>query len=88
MNIFKMILQLLPFVTEMMQIAERAQDGGPKTGEEKKEMVTGATKAVVDAVVSVSTGGQAETWGIIGKVIDPFIDAACSIFNAIGIFKK
>lgn len=89
MNILGIVIKLLPFIVQLMQIAEKAAPGEmPETGAEKKELVTEGVKAVVEAVETVSTGGQAETWGLIGKVVDPFIDAVCSIFNVFGIFRK
>lgn len=88
MNILGIVIKLLPFIVQLMQIAEKAADEKPETGVEKKELVTEGTKAVVEAIETISTGGQAETWGIIGRVVDPFIDAVCSIFNVFGIFKE
>ena len=75
MGWFKMAMQLLPFVLRLMGIAEKFVSK-PGSGAEKKELVKAGTKAVVEAVGSVSTGGQKETWENIESVIDPAIDVA------------
>jgi len=62
-----------------MGIAEKAFDGVPDSGAEKKTLVTDAVKAVVGGVGAVSTGGQAETFDRIAPTVSVMIDGAAAI---------
>lgn len=79
---------ILSFVTGMIPIAERVFSDEPKSGEQKKILVSETTKGVVDAMIASSTGGQKETWGIIDKVLGSFIDLVCGLLNAFGVLKR
>jgi len=68
----------LSFAVRLIPVAEKAFDGKPDSGKEKKEMVMSGTKALVDTMEAVSTGGQAETWNRIEKPVGDAIDAACT----------
>jgi hypothetical protein len=83
MEWFKMVFRLIPMVTKLMVIAENAFDDVPESGEQKKQMVLDAVKAVFDAILGLSTGGQQETWSKIEPVLSSIIDAVCGF-----IFKK
>ena len=85
MSIF---LQLVPFIIQMMKLAEEIFDGVPDSGEKKKEMVIETTRAIASTVEEVSTGGQKETWTVISAIVDRVIDPIVSVFNALGVFKK
>jgi len=78
MGWLKILTSIAPFVVQMVGVAEKAFDGEPHAGSEKKEFVMNATESVVGAVTSVSTGGQAETWQALSGPIGYFVDAACS----------
>ena len=76
-------LQVLPSVIQLMAVAEKAFDKKPDSGAEKKQMVMGATKAMVDGLQTVSKGGQKETWNKLEAPLNGAIDAACDF-----LFKK
>ena len=65
-------IQLIPTIIKLMEIAERLL--GPNTGEQKKEFVKEGVKAITSGMVSVSTGGQKETWTIIETIMEPIGD--------------
>ena len=67
-----MLLQLLPTVIKLMDVAEKV--GGPGTGPQKKEAVKQGVKAIAGGMVAVSGGGQKETWKGIGGLIDSLSD--------------
>lgn len=52
---------------------------GPKTGDQKKELVLGAAQLAMEAVGAVSTGGQAETWDRIKPSVGKIVDAGVEI---------
>lgn len=79
MNWVQLLLQILPFVFRLIPIAEKAFADVPKSGAEKKAMVMGATSVAVDALATISTGGQKETWDRIAKPVSGIVDAACTI---------
>ncbi len=81
-------IELLKLVMGLMPIAEEIFSDRPKSGADKKAFVIETTKAVADTIVDVSTGGQKETWGIIGRVINPFIDLAHGLLKAFGLVNK
>jgi len=78
MGWLKILTSVVPFVIQLMGIAEKAFDENPDAGPEKKAFVMNATESVVGAVTSVSTGGQKETWQALSGPIGYFIDAASS----------
>lgn len=84
----KMILEILNFIMGLIPIAEKLFADTPKSGASKKAMVVGTAKSVIDVMETHSTGGQKETWGMIGSVIDTFVDLGVSVLNAFGILKK
>uniref|UniRef100_A0A6H2A5J9 Uncharacterized protein n=1 Tax=viral metagenome TaxID=1070528 RepID=A0A6H2A5J9_9ZZZZ len=86
MNIF---LKLVPFVLQMMNVAEKFFSGREKSGEDKKQMVVGATKAVVGSLQAISTGGQKETWDQLEEPVSDLVDGACDVlFNSPTADKK
>ncbi len=79
MNWLILLMQLLPSIVKLMGIAEEAFDKTPDSGKKKKEMVMGATAAILGGIAGVSTGGQAETWKRIAKPVSGIIDNAAAI---------
>jgi len=77
MQWFAMVFRLIPMVTKLMTIAEQAFDDIPESGPQKKQLVMEAVKAVFDAIIGASTGGQQETWKKIEPVVSSIIDAIC-----------
>ena len=73
----EIVIAALPFVTQMMHLAEEAYHNKPKSGEEKKALVMEATKVVTEGMTKLSTGGQKDTWETISEPISKFVDAAC-----------
>lgn len=71
------LLKAIPFVMKLIQLAERAFDDIPDSGEQKKKMVMQGFQAAFDMVVGSSTGGQKETWEKLEPIISSFVDMAC-----------
>jgi len=77
MNWLLILIQLIPLVVKLMEIAEKAFDDQPDSGVDKKDFVMKALQAVIRAAAGLSTGGQKETWEILATPIGMFIDAVC-----------
>lgn len=73
------LLKLLPMLFQLIPIAEKAFDGVPDSGAEKKALVTDAAKALLAGVGAVSTGGQAETFETVAPAVSNIIDNAAGI---------
>ena len=69
MNNWLFMLQLVPLVTNLMKIAEKLL--GPGTGVQKKEYVKDGIRQVAKAMISLSSGGQKETWELIDSLMEP-----------------
>jgi len=78
MNWIGIALQAITILPRLITVAEKAFDGVPDSGTEKKQMVKTTVQALVAATLGVSTGGQAETWKKIEAFIDPAIDVMCA----------
>jgi len=78
MTWFLLAIQLLSTLPKLLALAEKAFDDIPDSGAQKKEMVMAAVKAIVEGVLGVSTGGQADLWKKIQMVIEPAIDIMCT----------
>ncbi len=83
MNWLSLIFKLLPTVFQLAKVAEKAFDDIPESGPQKKELVMGATQAIILGAHSVSEGPQKETWEKIAAPISGIVDAACGF-----LFKK
>ena len=79
MNWLALAIQLLPTIMKLAVIAEKAFDGKPDSGPEKKAMVMEGAKAIVGGISDVSTGGQKETWDQIEAPVSKIIDSAVEI---------
>lgn len=79
MNWITLLIKLIPTIIQLITFAEKAFADTPGTGAQKKELVTGAAKAIVGGVVAVSTGGQAETWDRIAEPVGTIIDSTAGI---------
>ena len=66
------VIQLVPIVVKLMQIAEELLGSG--TGADKKSYVMAAVKALFDAADSVYNN---EMWDKVEAAISPLIDFAC-----------
>jgi hypothetical protein len=65
------VLAGITALTRLMGIAEALFSKEPKSGAQKKELVTSAFNTVIDTVASVSTGGQKETWAAVREFYTP-----------------
>lgn len=79
MNWVTAIFTILP---GLISLAEKLFGNG--TGAMKKSMVMGAAEAVSTTMVSVSTGGQKETWEKVAPMISQAVDLAVDVANATG----
>lgn len=79
MNWLMIAMKLLPTIVQLMGIAENLFADKPNSGAEKKALVTATAKTIVDGVMAVSTGGQAETWERIKLPVSSIIDSAAAI---------
>lgn len=78
MNWMSLFINLAPAIVKMIGIAEKAFSDKPKSGAEKKELVMQSTKAIVDGMQAVSTGGQKETWDQLEEPLSGLVDAAAA----------
>ena len=75
------VLQLIPVVMKLMQVAEALFAEEPESGKLKKSYVMEAIKAMLDAGGKLT--GQPEIFAKIEKAISLLIDAACIfLFNS------
>jgi hypothetical protein len=79
MNYFILIMRLMPFVSTLVEIAEKLFDDKPDSGAEKKAMVMAVVKGLVNIMIGVSTGGQQETWKKLEPLISQLVDAICAV---------
>ena len=77
LSIFDAIFKLVPFVEKLFK-------GKPKSGAEKKALVLGGVKSLVEGAEEiagvVATGGAKSTWDKIGKHVPGMIDTAAASF--------
>lgn len=65
-------------ITGLVAIAETAFSGTPKSGAQKKAMVTAASNVILQTAITESTGGQAQTLTTLAPAISGLIDSAAS----------
>lgn len=68
-------LAVIGLIPKLVELAEFIFSKVPKSGEQKKELVMGVTKEVVNTMKSISTGGQKETWEEIEAPISSAVDS-------------
>lgn len=76
-------LSMAAMIVKLIGIAEEVYKGISGKGSVKKASVVAATKEIVSDMVTVSTGGQKETWESISPLVDTFIDAAVGVSNLV-----
>ena len=79
MNWFSIAMKIIFQLPKLMAVAEKAFDGVPDSGAEKKEMVKTTVHTIVSAMLGFSAAGTEATWKQIEGVIDPVIDIACTL---------
>jgi hypothetical protein len=72
------VLKILAALPALLKVAEKAFDGVPDSGKEKKEMVMTTVKTIVGAMLSID--GDDKTWKTIEAIVDPIVDIMCKIF--------
>jgi len=80
MTYLKLFLRVIPFVIELIKAIEVLMSGEEKTGEQKKETVMDAVKAVIDGWGESVTGGAKDAWGKLSPIISKTIDFAVGVF--------
>ena len=70
--------QILAKLPTLLVVAEQAFDDVPDSGAQKKEMVLTTARAIVEGMLGISTGGQAELWTRVERIISPAVDIMCS----------
>jgi hypothetical protein len=68
------LLKLMAALPDLLKVAEKAFDGIPDSGAEKKKMVLVAVKAIVVAMLGVD---DAKTIKLIENIISPLINIMC-----------
>jgi len=79
MNWLFLAIKLIPTVIQLVGLAEKAFGDAPGSGGVKKNIVMEASEAIIGGVVSVSTGGQADTWERVREPISTLIDSIVSM---------
>jgi hypothetical protein len=70
------ILSIIKGIGELIKIAEKAFDGIPDSGAQKKAMVMEAVHTIVDSLDDLTL--TPEIWARIESIVSPFIDMLCS----------
>ena len=68
------LIQVVPLVIELVQLAEKAFADQPKSGAAKKALVLKVAKSVIAGLLATSTGGQKETWKKLAGPLNMIID--------------
>ncbi len=79
MQYFLLFIQMLPYILKLVKAAEAFIPESGK-GADKKAAVMDATKAVLDGITEISTGGQKDTWTTISPMVSNTIDFAAGMY--------
>jgi len=74
------LLKLNPLVIDLVGVAEKAFDGVPKSGEQKKAFVHQAAQDILSGGKQATTGGAKDTWDFLENLLPPFIDTVAGFF--------
>lgn len=88
-DIFAIIAGMTPFITSLIQLAEKTLSG--QEGAVKKENVMGVVQAGVSGMIAISQGPQKDTWKGVNDampVISTLVDSTVSMLNATGAWDK
>jgi len=72
MDFFFRLFKWVVVLVKHAEVAYRA----PKAGAAKKTFVRDGAKTIVDGIVAMSTGGQADTWEHLENPVDEMIEVA------------
>ena len=82
MEIMALILQLLPTIIKLVNVAETALSDVPKSGAIKAAMVNGALQAIIEGGQAVATGGAKATWSEIAPAVQSVVKVVADVsFN-------
>src|SRR5205807_6763385 len=82
MNVFRLILLLLPQIISFINAAETAFPG-PSAGKTKLDAVTDAVSSVAAAIPEIAQHAEA-----LKAEVVPHVNALVAVFNALGILKR
>ena len=75
MNWVSLIFKLIPLVSKLMILAEKAFDDIPESGAQKKQMVMDTVKAIVEGLSGVVL--TPELWAKIESILSVLVDIVC-----------
>ena len=75
MNWVSLIFKLIPLVSKLMILAEKAFDDIPESGAQKKQMVMDTVKAIVEGLSGVVL--TPELWVKIESILSVLVDIVC-----------
>ena len=78
MNYFKLFMELIPFIFELVAAAEKFFDKSGSGADKKAAVLTGV-KAMYNGAQDVSTGGQKETLDTLEPLVDKAVDVAAAM---------
>lgn len=70
-------------ILRLIDVVEKVYQNIKGKGAVKKETVMAGAKVIALDMLKESTGGQAETWGLLSEMTDEFVDKAVKITNMI-----
>ncbi len=82
MNWAMLIASIAQMITALVPAVEKIAHPDA-SGEEKKQAVMTGVQTVVNGMIGISKGGQADTWNKISQISGPVVDAAVSVMNAV-----
>jgi hypothetical protein len=82
-SVFDIVVKYLPALISM---AEGLFSWKTKSGADKKAFVIGTLKTVTAGIASESTGGQKDTWTVIGPSVDMALEGLVGVAQATGVF--
>jgi lipoate synthase len=70
-----LIFKLIPLVSKLMVLAERAFDDVPESGAQKKQMVMETIRTIVESLSGVVL--TADMWAKIEAILSALVDIVC-----------
>jgi len=74
-----LVLQLLPTIVKLVNVAEQIFSDQPKSGEVKAAMVNNALQAIVEGGQAISTGGAKATWTEIAPAVQTAVKIVADV---------
>ena len=79
MQVFMLVMKLMPLVAQAISMVEEAGRDGIFTSQEKKDLALMLLKTAFTAMPGISTGGQAEFWRRAESQLGVIVDALVAI---------